>query len=336
MLNRWLEVHGAEPISQHVSPNAAVLNATDTIADVRKMFRDGKLSRDRNRTCYLYVVDSEQCLLGVLPVCSLMYAEDCALVSSQMCAEVVSVSSTDTVGQVLPFLYLSNLAALPVVADGKLIGAFGYDYLHELRTQTGVSANLAELRADLSLLLGFDEQAVRHASIVGAFRLRSPWLMVTTLAGASCAWLIVSHEAVVDNYRIVPAFIPLVLALADAVCHQGSSIAIVEHLGSRRTGRALLRAIVKELCVASAIGLFYACLVTVAAMLLCRQVLPAIAIGVSVAVAVAAAGVTGLGVAAGISYSRRNPHISGGPIALAITDCIATATLLATAWHFLF
>lgn len=341
-MDAWLKDYGNDAVLMHAQCDFTLLDEAMSIRDLRRRLRDGEIRRQNgsdSKTAYLYVANSEGVLCGVLALDSLVHAFDDDSVGSLMVREVFTLKPAENVGQAVTILLLSNLRALPIVDDGRLIGVFSLDYLVDSSKfpKTGQTRDSAikALREDLTRLLGFDQNAVRQASIGGAYRLRGPWLAVTTLAGVICARLIAANDELFRQFTIVAAFLPLVLAIAESVCHQASSIAIVEHLGARRDWRKLFRALTKEAGVSCLIGLTYGTIVALVYGAFTGDGWVATAVGLSVSLATTVGGIIGLAVTVCIRLCRRNPHVAGGPIALALTDAMAVLIFLKVAYGIL-
>lgn len=341
-MDAWLQRYGNDSVSAHMQAGFILLNSTMTVGEFRKKLRDGTVRRHEScdgKTEYFYVEDEAHKLCGVLSLASLIKASDEESISAVMVRDVYSLKRSELVGPSVKMLYLSTLRALPVVEDGVIIGVFSLDYLVESIKMPAMTKTLdgaiKALREDLTRLLGFDQKAIRQASVGGAYRIRAPWLAVTTIAGLCCARFIGHYDELLRAYPLVAAFLPLVLALAESICHQASSLAIVEHLGARRDWRKLAAAFGKEARVSLLIGLTFGVLVSVGFALLSHEWKIALVVGLSVILAGAAGGMLGLAVTASVRLCRMNPHVAGGPIALAATDAVAVLVFLKVAHHLL-
>lgn len=341
-MDAWLKRYGNDSVAAHMQAGFILLRSTMTIGEFRKKLREGTVQRHESsdsKTEYFYVEDDTHKLCGVLSLAALTKAYDQELIADVMNRDVFTLKKTELVEPSVKMLYLSTLRALPVVEDGVLIGVFSLDYLVASikmpameKTRDGA---IKALREDLTRLLGFDQSAIRQASVICAYRLRAPWLAVTTLAGLLCARLIGQFDELLRAFPIVAAFLPLVLAIAESICHQASSLAIVEHLGARRNWRKLFSALSKEARVSLAIGLTYGCLVALGYGCSGGPWSIALVVGVSLVIAGAAGGILGLTVTTIMRLCRMNPHVAGGPIALAATDAMAVLIFLKVAHRLL-
>ncbi len=304
------------------------------VGELRRKLRENPVKREKGRTIYYYVVDGEERLVGVISTAKLNIAFDTDELNTVMTLNPYAMQSSATLSEAVDFLRLSTYRALPVVSEGRLLGTFSWEYLHVRLKGVPVSVEQQEveidrLKRDLSRLLGWDPNAMQMLGAWGAFKLRCPWLLVTMTAGLICAATIHRYEGLLASLPLIAAFIPLVLALADAVCHQASSITILDdHAGERRGWKALVASLWKELRVSAAIG-FAACALLVI-FIACWQMAipPALAVGFAVALSICGGGFIGHAIPTVLRRLRRDPHVSGGPVALALTDVVATFLLL--------
>lgn len=311
-----------------------VLEESPTVSDLRSQLRRSSLRRSNGRACYYYVVNLSGKLLGVVSLDKLAIAEPEDKTESVFgSAEVYCLEGKTTASAALNMLRLSVLRALPVVSDGRFIGVIDWETFYEVARGKPLSmpeqdVEIANLKHDISMIIGFDAVAMHGSSIFGAYRLRAPWLGVTLAAGILCAVTIARYEHLLAVWPILAGFIPLVLAFADAVCHQASTIAVVDELGTKRNRKMILSALWKEVRVALMIG-GSACLLVLTFVALWQQsIWPALAIGLAIVLSVTVGGVIGFIVPVVLRLCRRDPHFAGGPMALAVTDVLATLTLL--------
>ena len=85
---------------------------------------------------YLYVVNREQTLVGVLNLRELMLGRPQALLASMMQRQVVSVPASTSREQIITNPYWQQFHALPVVdAHGVFLGVLRYDVFRRLETE---------------------------------------------------------------------------------------------------------------------------------------------------------------------------------------------------------
>jgi len=267
---------------------------------------------------YLYVVDASERLLGVVSIRNLLVARDTDSISSLISKNVVFLSERMPLKDVYRMFSESRFLSLPVVdVDGKIKGVL---HAHEL---AGESENAAETlfeersRGQLFELLGIkgEEEGLSPLKIA---RGRIPWLLVNIVGGALSAFLIHSFGAKLDEAVLFLAFVPILLIISESVGMQAASVAISTL--NRTAGSQFSALFLKELGVASCLGLVCSLAISGVVFLWHRQGNFSLTIGLTVLLSTI--GVSSLGslIPYLIHRFKLDPNVSAGPVILAISD----------------
>lgn len=132
------EKEEVQELLRHGEDTAGGIMTTDFVALLSGMTAEGAIQKLRElapgpeMAYYLYVVDGEEKLLGVLPLRNLIIAKPETPLREIMYAEVVSVGTETEFKKVANLFAKYNLLALPVVdAEGKLEGVVTVDDVME-------------------------------------------------------------------------------------------------------------------------------------------------------------------------------------------------------------
>jgi magnesium transporter len=268
---------------------------------------------------YLYVVDSEEKLVGVVPTRRLLTAQHEQLVREVMLDHVVAIPDWATVLIASEYFATRRLLAFPVVnGKGQLLGAVDVslftDEVIDLAKQT---------YDDIFQLIGIHGTAQRSTWV--AFRDRFPWLLCNIAGGLIAAFIASRYEHLLQQVVVLALFIPIVLALAESVSMQALTLTMQNLPEGPVVWRRLGAAIWKEFLTASLIGL--ACGAVVAAVVLGwrgeRLVASTILIAIMLSMIIAC--LLGVTVPAVLRAAKADPKIAAGPVVLASAD---VATLL--------
>jgi magnesium transporter len=268
---------------------------------------------------YLYVVDSEEKLVGVVPTRRLLTAQHEQLVREVMLDHVVAIPDWATVLIASEYFATRRLLAFPVVnGRGQLLGAVDVslftDEVIDLAKQT---------YDDIFQLIGIHGTAQRSTWV--AFRDRFPWLLCNIAGGLIAAFIASRYEHLLQQVVVLALFIPIVLALAESVSMQALTLTMQNLPEGPVVWRRLGAAIWKEFLTASLIGL--ACGAVVAAVVLGwrgeRLVASTILIAIMLSMIIAC--LLGVTVPAVLRAAKADPKIAAGPVVLASAD---VATLL--------
>jgi magnesium transporter len=305
-----------EPILPLARPPLLVLQPGLTIAEALDRIR--RLG-DASSINYLYVVDDEQKLVGVVPVRRVVTAQPEQLIREVMLDHVVAIPDWATVLIASEYFATRRLLAFPVVnGRGELLGVVDVglftDEVIDLAKQT---------YDDIFQLIGIHGTAQRSTWM--AFRDRFPWLLCNIAGGLIAAFIASRYEHLLQRVVVLALFIPIVLALAESVSMQALTLTMQNLPEGPIVWKRLGAAIWKEFLTASLIGL--ACGAVVAAVVMGwrgeRLVASTILIAITLSMIIAC--LLGVTVPAVLRAARADPKIAAGPVVLASAD---VATLL--------
>jgi magnesium transporter len=194
------------------------VNENLTIRDAIETVRTE--AEEIGRVIYVYAVDSEGKLKGVLPLPKLVLSSPDALIKDVMIRDIVSVREDvdqEKVGQIIAKY---NLHALPVVdSEGKIIGIVTVDDVIDIVEE--------EATEDILRLVGTNESEILEgmSSFRGAV-MRMPWLLVCFFGELVTGFVLMNFESVFSRIPALVFFIPLIAAMGGNVGMQSSTIMI--------------------------------------------------------------------------------------------------------------
>lgn len=305
-----------DPVTRHMHRNLTRLRLGLTVGEALEQLRR---EQPGERILYLYVVDSDERLVGVVPVRRFLLSGPDAALADVMIRQVVAIPAAATVLDACEFFILHRFLAFPVVdAERRLIGVIDIELYTEELSELGEG-----LRDDLFELVGVHLVQARRASALAAFRSRFPWLLCNVAGGLLAAGLAGLFQDVLSwNDAVLALFVPVVLALAESVGIQSVSLALQGLHGKPPTWTALARGLWRELSIGLLLGGGTGLLVGVAALVWLGKIGVAGCVLGGIAAGVAGAAVLGLAVPNLLHILRLNPSIAAGPLALALADML--------------
>ena len=302
-----------EPILPLAQPPLLVLQPDMTIADALDRIR--RLG-DASSINYLYVVDDEQQLVGVVPARRLLTAQPEHRVRDVMLDHVVAIPDWATVLIASEYFATRRLLAFPVVnGKGQLLGVVDVglftDEVIDLAKQT---------YDDIFQLIGIHGTAQQSTWM--AFRDRFPWLLCNIAGGLIAAFIASRYEHLLQQVVVLALFIPIVLALAESVSMQALTLTMQNLPDGPVVWKRLGAAMWKEFLTAALIGL--ACGAVVAGVVMGwrgeRLVASTILIAITLSMIIAC--LLGVTVPAVLRAARADPKIAAGPVVLASADVV--------------
>lgn len=303
-----------DPVSRHLRPAHVTLRAATTvdraIEDLRKLDAEATIF-------YVYVVDDQERLLGVVPIRQLVTAPGGTRLEAIMRTDPALLSAEATVDEAVEAFLERELLAFPVVDDdGRLLGVV------DVRMFTREVVDHVEHHRldDVFQWIGLHAAEARQGGLLRVARSRVAWLLATVGGGLGAAAIATFHQATLQQALVLAFFLTLVLGLAESVSVQSMTLTLQRlHVGMEvAPGR--------ELATALLIGGTLGTLVGLIAWVWHGDPAAAVVVGGSILVTVAIAAGVGLAVPTLLHRSGRDVRVAAGPLTLAVTD-VLTLTL---------
>nr|WP_163102991.1 magnesium transporter [Peribacillus alkalitolerans] len=168
---------------------------------------------------YVYVVDEDKKLAGVISLRDLIVSDDDTMISEVMSDRVVSVSVSEDQEEVARKMRDYNFLAVPVVDfQNHLLGIITVDDIIDVMDE--------EASDDYSKLAGVSDLDRMDRNPVGAARKRLPWLVILLFLGMMTASLIGRFEETLNQKAILAVFIPLIAGMAGNTGTQALAVAV--------------------------------------------------------------------------------------------------------------
>jgi len=168
---------------------------------------------------YLYVVDEEKRLVGVLSLRELLIANEEAMIREIMNERVVSVYVDDDQEGVARKIIDYDFLAIPVVDSAKhLLGIITVDDIVDVIEE--------EASDDYSKLAGVTDLDAIPRTPLSAAKTRLPWLVILLFLGMMTASLIGRFEETLEKVSILAMFIPLIAGMSGNTGTQALAVAV--------------------------------------------------------------------------------------------------------------
>jgi magnesium transporter len=283
---------------------------------------------------YLYVVDDDHRLLGVVPFRKLVFAAPGTGLDDLMETNIVSVRTDTDREQVAEEIQRYHLIAIPVVdAAGVLVGM--------VKVSEAIEAILAEISEDITAMVGAGVEETVFTPVTRSVRRRLPWIFFNLMVGIFLAGIISRFEPTLATYAVLAAYMPTVALLAGNSGAQSLAVIIRSMaVGDLPRGRAP-RAVRREV----AIGLIDGTVMAVTTALVAAMTVTAFQLGtdavspgqiavivfIAVWISFLVAGLVGSGIPVVLRRLGQDPALASNIFLTMITDIVGFTSFLVTA-----
>lgn len=183
-------------------------------------------AEDLDDIYYVYVVDDENRLKGVLPLKKMITHPSVSKIKHVMETDPVSVKADMPLDEVAIDFEKYDLVAMPVVDSiGRLVGQITVDdVMDEVREQS---------ERDYQLASGISSDIDADDSILAQTKARLPWLLIGIVGGIVNSLILGGFEAQLATLTALAFFIPLIGGTGGNVGVQASAI-VVQGLANGR------------------------------------------------------------------------------------------------------
>ncbi len=283
-----------------------------TLAETLRYLQSISAER-RGKVSYIYVVDKNRRLLGVIQIRDLVFYPHEKFVRDVMRSPIVQVETEMSQMDVSKLLARHRYLGLPVVDTAqKLVGVVSADSV--------LQAIEEETTDDIAKIVGTSAEELKTRSVFKIFRLRLPWLLVSIASGLVCAYISGVFQ---NNFQTIAAlflFVPVVLGLSESTGVQGATM-VMRNLA---TGHVDLKDMwplfFRELSVGILIGMVCGSIVGLTAFVWQGSEPLGRALAISMTSAICISALIGLSLPLIFRKMKMDPAIASGPIVLAICD----------------
>ncbi|UUX34185.1 magnesium transporter [Fundicoccus culcitae] len=260
---------------------------------------------------YVYVVDSEKRLVGVISLRDLIINDDNKLVSDVMNTRIISVQVNDNQEEVAKMVQDYDLLALPVVGfDRELLGIITVDDILDVMQE--------EADSDYSGLAAVNVSQ-EHETPLSASKSRLPWLITLLFLGMGTSSLISQYESLIESASVLSAFVTLITGTAGNAGTQSLAVA-VRKITNKTEDDDFFKSLVFELLTGIITGVIVGVTIAIVAGIWQQNFPLGIVIGISMAAAIIVANLAGALIPKIMTRLGFDPAVASGPFISTLSD----------------
>lgn len=260
---------------------------------------------------YVYVVDENKRLHGVISLRDLIINEESKLIRDIMNTRVISVQVNDDQEEVAKMVRDYDLLALPVVGfDRELLGIITVDDILDV-IQEEADSNYSGLAA-----VNVNEG---HETPMHAAKNRLPWLITLLFLGMGTTTLISRYEDLIATASFLSAFIPLITGTAGNAGTQSLAIA-VRKMANISEDNLFLKSFMFELLTGVITGLIVGGTIAIVVGIWKQNMMLGMVIGVAMTSAIIVANLAGALIPKLMTKLGFDPAVASGPFISTLSD----------------
>lgn len=261
---------------------------------------------------YIYVVNQENQLVGVISLRDLIINDDDTLISEIMSERVISVHVGDDQFDVAQTFRDYDFLALPVTDyDDHLLGIVTVDDIIDVIDD--------EATSDYSGLAGVNVEEVSEAPLKAAAR-RLPWLITLLFLGMATATLIGEYEELVSEASILAVFISLITGTAGNAGTQSLAVAVRRLAMNDSKSNTFIRVIISEVLTGLITGLITGLTIFIIVSIWKGNPILGAVIGFAMMAAITVANLAGSFIPMLMDRLGFDPAVASGPFITTLSD----------------
>jgi magnesium transporter len=280
-----------------------------------------RANREERGIFYIYVVDEDQRLSGILNLRDLLFAKSETPVEELMNREALTVGPEEDKEKVAQFFAKYNLLSMPVVDESrKLLGVITVDDVIDIVKE--------EATEDIYYMAGLSEPDRAFSSLGESVRRRLPW-MALNLGTALLGALVIGYfqESIVKAVALA-VFLPVVAQLSGNVGIQTLTVITRSIALGELEFASAAQAILKEMGTGLMLGLIMGLAVGGVGYLWIGNMYLGIILSCALVMAMVLGGTLGAVIPLAMRQLHIDPAMGSGVVVVAITDVFSFLTFL--------
>jgi magnesium transporter len=313
------EPEEVRPLLIHADESAGGLMTSAKVMLHKEMTAEGAITYLRavapesEDVYYLFVVDEEVRLVGVVSLRQLVVVPPWTRVGKVMDPDVIHVRADADQEEAARLMARYDLLALPVVDDeGRLLGLITHDDLVDVLEE--------EATEDIYRLGGVLEEHPPDMPVPAALRTRLPWLVLNLGTALASATILSLFESTIARVAVLAAFFPIVAGVSGSAGTQTLTVTVRGLALGELSPRDGLRALGREVFIGLANGIAVGSLIALIALAWKGTPTLGIIVGLATLLNMIGAGIAGALVPVVMQVLRIDPALASPILVTTITD----------------
>ncbi len=273
---------------------------------------------------YVYVVDSENRLLGVASIKQLVSSDPDQPVGEIMNTQLITVDPYMDQEEVARLFARYNLVQLPVVDNsGRILGIITIDDVVDVIRE--------EAEEDLLKMAGAGESLIESLDVRKNVARRLPWLFGSWVGGIVEIEVLHYYEPTISKLAILASFMPIILGMGGNIGQQSAAIVIAGLASGRVKLKDSFELLKKQVITGFVLGAIYGILVGLIAAFRSTQIpVFTLVVVLSMTAEMTIASFVGTFLPLFFAFIKVDPAVATGPFISTTMDIIGIFTYFTT------
>ncbi|MGM0863235.1 MAG: magnesium transporter [Bacillota bacterium] len=265
---------------------------------------------------YLYVIDEEKKLIGVVSYRDLLLGELQDKIETIMYSRVVKVDVYTDQEEVAKLISRYDFITMPVIEeDGKLVGVITVDDIIDVVIQ--------EANEDIEKLSASGKSIDFHTKpLIAAYR-RLPWLILLLFIGLVSGSIINMFSATLEQVVALAFFMPMIAGMTGNTGTQSLAVVVRGLVSNELDFQQVLKLIIRELSVGIIIGVTCAVMIAIIAFVWQGNIILGLVVGSSLLITLIIGTLAGTIIPLILYKFKVDPAVASGPLITTINDILS-------------
>jgi magnesium transporter len=320
-----LLLYEEETAGRIMSPNFYALNQSTNVSDAITAMQ---LEGDVESAFYLYVVDDQDHLMGVVSLRQLLFARPNTPLKDIMTKDVINVTTETDQEEVARNVADYNLVAIPVVdSENKLLGVVTVDDVIDVIDK--------EATEDIYKMVSLDTTDRIQDNPFTSIKKRIPFLVLSLLTASVAPFVVSRFTGSIQQFVTLAVFMPLVMALGGIAGNQTIAIIVREIATGQADWISAKKALLKELIVGIGNGVIIGTIIALVSYLLIGNPYLGLVLGLAIIINLFIAALVGTLIPLFLKLIRLDPALGSVNLLTMCTDSIGILSFLGLGTLFL-
>ncbi len=305
-----------------MTPNVLTVNKDMRVEDVLSFIKI-RAEKDDVELYYLYVIDNQKHLLGVVSLRALLTKPYKTKVEEIMTRDIVKLQIDDPQDAVADVFTKYQYSALPVVdLYNRLKGMITWDDVQDIIEEETTDEIYTSSGINTSIV---DEDEILTGSTINAIKARTPWLLITLFGEFIAVNVAERFEATLHAIPIIAIFMPLLAGLGGNIGTQSITLMVRGLSTGQVSLKSAFHHIFRELRVGLSIGISFGLLVMAVTWKWQYNIELGVVVGSAMAINMTMATLLGAIAPFVLKKLKIDPAIASGPVIATTIDVLGLA-----------